>query len=79
MPPSAKEIYTPQSTNGWTQWSNHVLKELDRLNEAAEATNKQLSDIRVEIAMLKVKSGLWGMAGAAVPVALALIVEFLKH
>jgi hypothetical protein len=66
------------ATNGWGQWSNHVLKELARLNEGLEAVNKEIVSVRVELATLKVKSGLWGMTGAAVPIALMVLMYMLK-
>jgi hypothetical protein len=43
-------------------------------------SNKEISDIKVELAMLRVKAGLWGAVGAAIPILITLAVGFiLKH
>jgi len=68
----------PQQQNGWQQWSNHVLKELDRLNSGMLTMNNELTQLRIEIAMLKVKSGIWGAIGACVPIAIAIAVQYLR-
>jgi len=38
--------------DGWTQWSNHVLKELERLNESQAALSLKLEDIQNRITIL---------------------------
>ena len=69
----------PESaTNGWERWSNYVLQELKRLNSGLEGVNKELIAVRVEIATLKVKSGLWGMAGASIPILIGVIGLLIK-
>lgn len=44
-------------TNGWTEWSKHILKELERLNTNYENLNTKIdsikSDVHEEIAGLK--------------------------
>ena len=64
--------------NGWNEWSIYVLKELKRLNVNYEGLQKDVRSIHVEIATLKVKSGLWGAVGALVPVSVALAFMLLK-
>lgn len=39
--------------------------------------NKEISDIKVELAMLRVKAGLWGAVGAAIPILITLIVGII--
>ena len=63
--------------NGWDQWAKFVLKELERLNVSYEALRKETSKIHAEVATLKVKAGLWGAAGAAIPVLLALAIQLM--
>lgn len=46
-------------------------KKLDNLLQEA------IPGLRVEIAMLKVKSGLWGAVAGFLPVALMLLIQFL--
>lgn len=63
----------PPNGDGWDVWSKHVLKELERLNECYEGIAGEITQVRVEIATLKVKSGIWGLVGGAIPVAIGMI------
>lgn len=75
----------PQDT--WHEWSRHVLAELKRLNENISGLEDKIDRIKadliaplhVEIAMLKVKSGIWGLIGGAIPVILMVLAEILKE
>jgi hypothetical protein len=75
--------------DGWDQWAMFVLKELERLNGNYEAlrlefsaarleAQKDIGRVRTEIATLKVKAGLWGGAGAAIPVLLMLAIQLIQ-
>lgn len=68
--------------NGWNEWSRHVLAELKRLSDAQEKNQEKseacFSELKVEIARLKVQSGVWGLMGGAIPVAIGLLVYFIK-
>ena len=78
----------PETTsNGWNEWSKHVLLELNRLNglysqltvalqERNDAMNKEIQDIRVELATLKVRASIWGALAGLIP-ALVVIATFL--
>lgn len=70
--------YPDEHGNGWKEWSKYVLKELERLNTCYASTDRRLQQISVDIAMLKVKAGLWGAMGGALPVAITLAVIYLK-
>jgi hypothetical protein len=70
--------------NGWREWSKYVLKELERLNSCIIDINEKASisvgcitTLKTEIAKLKVKSGIWGVIGGAIPVLILLIIKFL--
>jgi hypothetical protein len=63
--------------NSWNQWSRHVLAELERLDVGMKELNKTLTAIQVEIATLKVKSGVWGALGASVPILVATVIWLL--
>ncbi len=65
--------------NGWSVWGKHVLEELKRLNTAQAQIEKQVTRIHIEIATLKVKSGVWGLVGGAIPVMLGLTYMLLKN
>lgn len=64
--------------DGWEQWGKHVLAELDRNNSDHEGMIKQLSAISSSIVELKVKAGLWGAFGGAIPVIIGLGLILLK-
>lgn len=64
--------------NGWNEWSKHVLAELERLNGCYDTISDSVNKIHVEIAMLKVKSGIWGAIGGFIPVCILLIFYLLN-
>ena len=39
--------------------------------------DNDISDMKVQIAMLKVKAGVWGLIGASIPITLQLLIRFL--
>lgn len=39
-------------TNGWGEWSKHVLLELERLNERTEGISTKINDMKSELMML---------------------------
>lgn len=67
--------------NGWEEWSKYVLKELERLNEAEEHIKKDISKIKISLATLetemKLKAGIWGTIGAAIPITILLVTRLL--
>ena len=63
--------------NDWVKWSKHVLLELERLSSAYEATQREIQSIRVDIATLKVKAGVWGLIAGAVPVLIVLLFKLI--
>jgi|WetSurMetagenome_2_1015567.scaffolds.fasta_scaffold00567_15 hypothetical protein len=58
-------------SNGWNEWSRHVLAELKRLNDCYTSLDEKYTQLLVEITTLKVKSGMWGFAGSAAALFLA--------
>jgi len=62
----------------WSDYEKLVLNELERHNNLIEHIRKDVGFIYSEIAGLKVKSGLWGMVGAAIPIGLAVALKFIE-
>jgi hypothetical protein len=62
----------------WKQYQKYVLNELQRHNKLLEKINDKISKVDSEIATLKVKSGLWGMLGATIPLAIAMSFKILN-
>jgi hypothetical protein len=71
------------SGESWAKWSTYVLKEMERLNLSIEESKKKQSAMEVEIAMLRVKSGVWGLIGGLIPVGITIVIGvfyiFLKE
>ena len=63
----------------WSQWKQHVLAELQRLNEASAQQNALLMQMHVELAGLKVRAGVWGAVAGLIPGLVALLATFLKE
>ena len=64
--------------NGWETWGKHVIMELEANSKEHEQIMDDLSTIKVELAMLKIKSGIWGAMAGMIPAAIAIIVMFIK-
>ena len=70
----------------WIESRLYILNELKRVASSTDSLHKKLDFIRDEamkergvlareIAILKVKAGVWGLAGGAVPVVIALLTK----
>ena len=64
--------------NGWTQYQKLVLAELERLSESQKSVLDEVSKLKVEIAMLQVKSGVWGILGGLIPVLILILLDSLR-
>ena len=65
--------------NSWESWSKHVLAELKRLSECYGRMDSKIDKLAVDMAMLKVKSGVWGAIAGIIPAALVIIYLLLKQ
>lgn len=54
-------------------------KDLERINDKLDRTISELTLLRIEVAGLKIKSGVWGFAAGAIPSVLFLITQLLLH
>ncbi len=66
------------SENGWSEYQRLVLADLGRHGKLLNTLNEKINKIHVEIAYLKIKSGIWGLIGGAIPVAVALLFQLIK-
>jgi len=70
----------------WAEWSKFVLMEIKRINsqlseldaKVDQLKNEQISQLKVEIAMLKIKASVWGLMGGAIPVVILVARELIK-
>jgi len=76
MNPSMDQNTPPTNVkeNTWEWW---VYRELGRISEIQNVMNDKVTKIQIEIATLKVKAGVWGVVGAAIPVVIMLGLQFL--
>ena len=65
--------------NGWDRHQLLVLDKLDVLAENDKCIDRKITDLRVDVAKLKVKAGIWGLLGGAIPVSVAIILFVLKE
>lgn len=68
----------PGATNGWAKWGQHVLAELQRQNECIRELNKEVQTLKIDNAILKLKSGIWGAIGALIPIIIAIVLWIIK-
>lgn len=68
----------PNGQNGWTEWGKYVLKELERLNACYASLDEKVDKTNIEIAKLKIKSGVWGAIAGLIPVVIVLIIVYIK-
>lgn len=73
--------------NGWNSYQKLVLDKLADHSRSLETVSgellalrtKDIPGLQVEIAMLKIKAGMWGAAAGAIPGALAVLYVWLDH
>jgi hypothetical protein len=58
--------------NGWSEYQRLVLSELKRLDSDINDLSGKVDRVRMDVAMIKVKIGLWGILGGCIPAAIAL-------
>ena len=56
-----------QTTEGWGAYERMVLAKLEELGDDVKDIQREQTRQGVEIAMLRVKSGLWGATAGLVP------------
>jgi hypothetical protein len=72
---------------GWTEYRRLVLGQLEKLESSISRLdgklesfrNSEIAELKVEVAMLKVKAGFWGAIGAAIPTIGAILWMTLKQ
>jgi hypothetical protein len=74
-----------KSIDSWNEWGKHVLAELERLSsscvvidERVQRIDARVRGIEIEIGMLKVKSGVWGLVGGMIPVLIGITLMILS-
>lgn len=66
--------------SNWSEWEKHVLRELERLSDNHEKILDVQNEIKIEVAMLKVRAALWGaLTGGIITAAITIIGAFLSR
>jgi len=68
-----------EKPNGWNEWSKYVLNELKRLGDSYEQLDEKMTQVMVEVGMLKVKAGVWGGLAGLISAAVAVGYIFLNN
>ena len=69
---------TASVSNGWTEYQRLVMSTLELHEKKLEGITATLTDIKVEIGMLKVKSGVWGLVGGIIPMSVTVGLMLMK-
>lgn len=64
--------------NGWVEWKHYVLLALKRNDGDHQQMQDTLLRVEKSIVALKIKSGVWGIIGGAVPVVALLAIWLIK-
>jgi hypothetical protein len=71
------------NNNGWSEWENHVLLTLKRLEESGGKRdiilNKLVTDLKVMQTRMTIRAGFIGALAAAIPVAIGLVIWFITR
>ncbi len=71
-----RKVY--KNNNGWKEYKIYIQNELKSLNDDMKDVKKSLSEIKVDIAGLKVKASVWGIMGGMVPALLMIFYLLIR-
>ena len=63
--------------DGWSAYEKLVLDKLDSLEHGLEDLRGEVVAIRIDVATLKVKAGIWGGAIGMIPALVTAIIAFV--
>lgn len=66
-----------ETSNGWNEYQKLVLHELQEHTKELERIQADIQKIHIDLATLKVKSGVWGLVAGTIPVAIAVVLKLL--
>lgn len=62
--------------SGWSSYEKLVMDKLETLEEDIVALNEQVTLMRIDIAQLKIKAGIWGGVAGMVPAVVGVLAIF---
>ena len=66
----------PDDTGDWNEYQRLVMSKLESLEMGQKDTRTEVGNLRTDMAVLKVKSGLWGALAGSIPAAILLMLHF---
>lgn len=63
--------------DGWSAYEKMVLNKLENLEQGLEDVRGEVVAVRIDVATLKVKAGLWGGAFGMIPAFVTALVAFV--
>lgn len=57
----------------WREHRQYIVRKLDEQSAEISALHEQVTLMRIDLAMLKVRAGLWGALAGAVPAGFAIL------
>lgn len=63
-----------EKDGSWFEWRRHVLMELKDLRAELDVVCERQYEQKVEFAVMRVKAGIWGALGAAIPTLVAVAI-----
>ena len=63
----------------WERDQRLVLNELKRNTQNIELLRKDIGDMRVDFAMMKIKSSLLGLVAGSIPVVVAIVIKLMNN
>lgn len=76
MPKENRTSTSPE--NDWKYQKSLIMSTLSRLEKHDQEIFNRLNRIDVRLAKLTVKSGIWGLIGACIPVIIGLAITYIK-
>jgi hypothetical protein len=73
------KINEMQSANGWDEWAIWIKKSIEEIKADTNLMNNKIDDLRIAMAVLKTKSGVWGAIGGLIPVLTLIILYLVFH
>ena len=61
------------SADDWMEHRQFIVRKLDEQSAEISALHEQVTLMRIDLAMLKVRAGMWGALAGAIPAGLAVL------
>lgn len=69
---------TSDNKNGWNEWSNKVLGDLEELKQLYKEITNDITELKIQLAIIKTKAALYGaISGTVVGVVLTALIRFI--